>query len=162
MTFSLSIFLSLFLFFLRVFSLRALTLQSLSASFSLFPLRPLTLTNNEHWILETENMSQPEGGIAARGSVDDYEVINLVSSSRTVGGPLHCITLTAEKTMPACASRCTQTCSPFVFINWEIGTNALLKRYSTPFLLFILFRASKASLFIIKGILSDRIIDITG
>lgn len=37
-----------------------------------------------------------------------------------------------------------------MFINWEIGTNALLKRYSRPFLLFMLFRMSKVSLFIIK------------
>lgn len=40
-------------------------------------------THNEHWTLETENMGDRKGkeGIAARGSADDYGVVNLPGSS---------------------------------------------------------------------------------
>lgn len=84
MTFSLSLSLSLPLsrphFFPRVPSPHALTYTALAISLFF----PLSLTPNyEQWTLDTRDRKygRPEGGIAARGSADDYEVVNLLGSS---------------------------------------------------------------------------------
>lgn len=91
---------------------------SFSLVLFLYRTRAPPRTHNEHWTLETENMGDRKGkeGIAARGSADDYGVVNLPGSSAPSA-----VLCTAsrwrwlKKTASAVASRFTQTRSVHVY-----------------------------------------------
>lgn len=102
-------------------------------SFSLYRTHAPLRTHNEHWTLETENMGDRKGkeGIAARGSADDYGVVNLPGSSAPSA-----VLCTASrwrwlKKLRPLLRLVSHRLALFMFINWEIRYKCVvLKRHS--------------------------------
>lgn len=113
-------------------------------SFSLsVALTPPLRTHNEHWTLETENMGDRKGkeGIAARGSADDYGVVNLPGSSAPSAVLCTASRWRRLKKVRPLLSLVSHKLPLFMFINWEIRYKCLALKRHLKSLFFSLVRS---------------------